>query len=259
MLSHSTVIVGLATLIADINLDGGVVSRADELRPAQILKNQGLERQRGAPSSWSLAVEADVLKNFRAARQLSEQLATARAAHQQLGMGDGNPRAMIDLYQAQIDIGEARTTEIDQQLASLGGASVGNAAADNWHNLLVQERNSIVREQRRLGTMINNLARQGRGLEQQKQDFNDEIDRLRNEYRKAAGDLRKSVDKIQKNYAELDKKAEVSKALADLATSTRTKQKLGPSKDLQTVIRWLQKAGGIGSERVSQPARRRNR
>ena len=173
-------------------------------------------------------------------------------------MGDQNPGASIDALQSQINMGDARIAEIDQQLASLG-PSVGNATADNWHNLLVQERNSIGREQRRLGTIIGDLAREGRGFEQGKRQFNAELAQLRDSYRQAVDELRKSVERIQRKYAELGKNAEIMKALADLSASTRNTQKLGPSRDLEAVVRWLERSRGTGSKRDSHAAPRRKR
>jgi methyl-accepting chemotaxis protein len=255
---HSTAILGLLAFSACHDLGGSFMARGDETRPAQILKSQGLERQSGKPSNWSLAVEADVIKQFRAAKSIARRLAAARETQQEMAMGNHNPRDLIDSCRAQIGMGEARITEIDQQLASLG-ASVGNAAADNWHNLLVRERNSFVREQRRLGNMIDNLARQGTAMEQQRQNFNDDFGRLRESYRDAVEDLRKAVDKIQKNYAKLEQNPAIAKALADLSASTRLKQKLAPSKDLREAIKWLEDNRRIGSERSRRTGPRSKR
>jgi hypothetical protein len=107
--------------------------------------------------------------------------------------------------------------------------------------------------------MINNLARQGGGLEQEKREFNAEVRLLGESYKQAIAELRKSVDKIQKKYAEIAEDQEITKALADLSASTRSKQKLGPSKDLQNAVKWLQRAGGNGSnaEAPAKPRRKR--
>jgi clan AA aspartic protease (TIGR02281 family) len=60
-------------------------------------------------------------------------------------------------------------------------------------------------------------------------------------------DLRKSVDEITAKYDELAKNAEVTKALEALSTSSKSKQKLGPSKALRDAIKLLEK-----SERLVQ-------
>jgi len=237
----------MAVISASLDLAGFYAARGDDVRPAQILKNKGLERKRDLPSNWSLAGESDVLWRFRAAKGLFNQLAAAHEAQKGLEMGDQNPRAMIDALQGQINMGDARIAQIDQQLAALGGAG-GNLIV-NYHNLLVQERNAIATEQGRLNTMINNLARQGGGLEQQKREFNAEVRRLGDSYEQAIEELRKSVDKIQKKYAESSEDQEITKALADLSASTRIKQKLGPSKELQNVLKWLDGPRGTGSKR----------
>jgi hypothetical protein len=96
MRTHPTAILGLAVLFACLDPAGFCEARADDVRPAQILKNKGLERQRGSASGWSLAGESDVLWKFRAAKGLFNQLAAAHEAQRNLEMGDQNPRTMID-------------------------------------------------------------------------------------------------------------------------------------------------------------------
>jgi hypothetical protein len=171
-------------------------------------------------------------------------------------MGDQNPQALMAYYQAQMDMGDARTSEIDRQLASLG-PSVGNITVDNWHNLLVQERNAIVGEQRRLQTMINDLVRQRGAFQQQKQQFNGDVAGLQDSYRQAVDELRQSVKKVLKKYAELGESTEIAKALADLSAATRINQKLGPSRELQSASRWLDRPRGIGSKRDHRTGPRR--
>ena len=84
--------------------------------------------------------------------------------------------------------------------------------------MLVQERNALVTEQRRLSTLINNLANQRGQFQELKQQFNGEVARLRESYMQAISDLRKSVDEIMAKYAELNGKEEVAKALKDLSS-----------------------------------------
>ena len=167
-----------------------------------------------------------------------------------LETGNQNPQVLIDNYRQQIDWLDQRIGAYDQELANLG-PSGGNQAANVYHNLLVQERNVIVSEQRRLVGLINNLGSQRGQFQELKQQFNGEVARLRESYMQAIGDLRKSVDEITAKYAELNGKEEVAKALKDLSASTKTKQKLGPSKDLASAIKWLSKfEGSVHSEAV---------
>ena len=128
---------------------------------------------------------------------------------------------------------------------------MGNRAVDIYHNMLVQERNSLVQEQRRLSSLINNLANQRGQFRELKQQFNGEVARLRETYMEAVSDLRKSVDEITAKYAELSDKEEVTKALKDLSITLKSKQKLGPSKDLTSAISWLAKLeGSVQTETV---------
>ncbi len=257
MRTLSTAILGLFVLSACLEPARFSVARGDGVPPAKILKNKGLERQRGTPSNWSLASEADVLSRFRMARNLYKQLAAVHEAQQQLEMGGQNPQAMINGLQMQINMGNARIAEIDKQLTDLGGAG-GNLIV-NYHNLLVNEQNSIVYEQRRLNAMINNLARQGGDLEQQRREFNAEVRRLRDSAKEAVDELRNSIENIQKKYVDAGKDVEITEALADLSASTRLKQKLGPSKDLQEAMNWLKRAQSDGSGRGSRTKSGRRR
>jgi hypothetical protein len=249
----------LVTLVLSSHLGpgGGSAARGQEIPPARILKNHGLERKRGSASSWIHAEEATVLRKFRTAKALTQKLGAAREAQQQLEMAGQNPQALIAFYQAQIDLGDARTSEIDRQLASLG-PSVGNVTVDNWHNLLVQERNAIIGEQRRLQTVINDIARQGGAFREQKRQFHGEMAGLQDSYRQAIDELRNAVDKMHKKYAELGTDSEITKALADLSAATHFKQKLGPSRDFQVVVRWLEgdRASGSRRDRHAGPRRR---
>ncbi len=63
--------------------------------------------------------------------------------------------------------------------------------------------------------------------------------------------LRKSVDEIMTKYTELTGKVEITKALKDLSASLKTKQKLGPSKELTSAIKWLGRfEGSVHTETV---------
>ena len=165
-------------------------------------------------------------------------------------MGNQNPQVFIDNYRQQIDWLDQRIGAYDQELANLG-PSGGNQAANVYHNMLVQERNALVAEQRRLSTLINNLADQRGQFQELKQQFNAEVARLRESYMQAISDLRKSVDEIMAKYAELNGKEEISKALKDLSASSKIKQKLGPSKELASAIKWLGRFEGSVQTRLS--------
>jgi hypothetical protein len=68
---------------------------------------------------------------------------------------------LIDNCRDQIELLDQRISACDQELANLG-PSAGIRAADVCHNMLVQERNALLFEQRRLGNLIRSLA-EGRG------------------------------------------------------------------------------------------------
>jgi clan AA aspartic protease (TIGR02281 family) len=237
----SAVTLFLATLVA-------TESHAQDGQPVDVLKAQRLKRAAG--SNWVLADEAMILKNAREASSLSMQLRTAQEQQQALEGGNQNPQVLIENYRQQLDWLDQRIGAYDQELANLGPAG-GNQAANVYHNLLVTERNAIVVEQRRLSSVINNLAGQRGQFQELKQQFNGEVARLRESYMQAISGLRQSVDEITAKYTELNGKEEVVKALKDLSASSKTKQKLGPSKELAAVIKWLAKSeGSVQSEAI---------
>jgi clan AA aspartic protease (TIGR02281 family) len=224
------------------------VSRADDLQPGEVLKGQGLKRTAG--STWVLAGEAAILKDGRTASDLSRQLRSAQAQQQALEMGNQNPQAFIDNYRQQIDWLDQRISAYDQDLEDLG-PSGGNQAATVWRNMLIQERNALVTEQRRLSTLIRNLADQRGHFQEVKQQFNGEVARFRESYMQAISGLRKSVDEIMAKYTELNGNEEIAKALKDLSASLKTRQKLGPSKELTSAIKWLGRfEGSVHTETV---------
>jgi clan AA aspartic protease (TIGR02281 family) len=92
--------------------------------------------------------------------------------------------------------------------------------------------------------MISTLNNQTGQFEELKKQFNAEVAQTRESFMQAVGDLRKSVDEATANYAELDGKEEVTKALKDLSASARIKQKLGPSKEFSNAIKWLARSEG---------------
>jgi hypothetical protein len=75
--------------------------------------------------------------------------------------------------------------------------------------------------------------------------FSQEVFRIRQAFLQAIDDLRESVPKILKQYAELGKDEAIQRALADLSASSGTKQKLGPSRDFQTAAQWLERTESL--------------
>jgi clan AA aspartic protease (TIGR02281 family) len=224
------------------------VTFAQDPRPGEVLRSHGLKSS--SRSTWILVGETPILKDIRVARELSAQLRSAQHQKQALELGNQNPKVWIDYYREQINLWDQRIAAIDQDLANLG-PSVGNRAADNYHNMLVQERNTIVGEQRRLNSLINNLYDQRQQFQEQKQQFNGEVARFRESYLEGVSNLRKSIDEIKEKYAELANKEAITRALADLSASSKTRNKLGPSKEFETAITTLERLEGeVQSEKV---------
>jgi hypothetical protein len=235
----------LAWICANVVVGCGARVLGQSLEPTRVLKDRALKREHGKPSSWILQDEEDVLKRVRSLKSMAERLACARETRQELVAGAAEPGALIAACQAQIDMGDARISEIDRQLAGIG-PSVGNITVDNWHNLLVQERNSILGEQRRLNGLINGVARQEGALERQQRQSDEAIESLAVAFRNRVDELRTAVDKVLKRYATLADDEEISRALARLAKSQQTRQNFGPSRELQSIARWLEGAHKAG-------------
>jgi hypothetical protein len=227
------------------------LARSDNAAPAELLKSKGLARSRG--SIWLLSGDAMALKDARTAKALAVQWKSAQEQQRALESGNQNPQAFIDNYRQQIAWLDQRISAYDHELANLGPAG-GSQVANVYHNMLVQERNGLVTEQRRLSTLIGNIADQRGQFQELKQQFNVEVDRLRTATMQAVADLRKSVDEITAKYTELAANEAVSKALKDLSVTMKTRQKLGPSKDLTSAIKWLE-SFEKSIERPDQPAR----
>jgi formylglycine-generating enzyme required for sulfatase activity len=145
------------------------------------------------------------------------------------------------------------TEKIDQQLAALG-PSVGNATADNYHNILSQQHNTMVREQRRLSSMLNGFSQQGGDFQEQLREFSKELADMEDSYRQAVEELRASVAEINTRYEELAADEEITKALSDLSATAKMKQRLGPSRELKDANTALARAAG--SNRARTPSKK---
>ena len=214
----------------------------------KVLKDNALKRPSGA--TWILVGEAVVLKDVKKASNLAVQLRGAQRQQQEFELGDQNPQVLIGNYRQQIDWLAQQISAYDDELAKLGG-SAGIRAADIQYNLLVNERNAIIGQQRRLSTMINNLSEQRGQFREMKQQFNAEVARIRESYMQSVTDSREAVDKISAKYTELDGNSEVAQALKELSKSSKIQHKLGPSKDLTKAIQWLARLeGSVQTETV---------
>jgi clan AA aspartic protease (TIGR02281 family) len=231
----------LARFIALVEFTACALVHAQEQAPVDVLKNQGLKRSSSA--TWILPREAEILKDVRRAQALSVQLRNYQEQQQALEIGNQNPQVLINGCRQQVEWLNQRIDAYDQELANLGPTG-GNQAAVVYHNMVVNERNEVINEQNRLRRMINSLADQRGQFQELKQQFNAEVARVREAYMQAVSDLRTAVDEITAKYAEIGANEQVSKAIKELSTSSRTKQKLGPSKELANAIKWLAKFEG---------------
>jgi clan AA aspartic protease (TIGR02281 family) len=212
-------------------------SAPTESRPEEVLKKNELKRSR---SIWVHEGETAALRDLRDTKERYLQFRSALAQQQQFEQGSNNPKAIVEQLRAGI-------AELNQERALLGqqidnlGPSIGNAVVDRHRNDLIQEQNRRAGEIDRLNNQIQEIDQQKDQYKEASQQANVEINSLHEKLTKSIEDLRKSVDTVTAKYSQLEKNAEVARALAALAEASKTKQKqkLGPSKELLDAVKQL--------------------
>ena len=123
--------------------------------------------------------------------------------------------------------------------------SVGNVFVEQQRAELQRQRQPLVAENNRIVNQLNSVQEQNRDPDQDpKLQINAEVAESREKYMGALLDLRKSVDLATAKYDALAKNPEISKALEALSVSSKSKQRLGPSKALRDAITQLEKSEG---------------
>jgi formylglycine-generating enzyme required for sulfatase activity len=218
--------------------------------PTQTLKKRGLVRLRGTPSTWVLREETAVLDRLRLAQAQQARLNWGREQQPKLAEGSQSRQAFIAALQAQLNGLEAQMTEIDRKLAE--NPFVGQGMAAYYHNLLVQQHNAMVGEERSLNTIINSFYQQGGDFQEQLRRFGKEIETMEKSCRQTVEELRDSVAEINKRYEELGSDQEVAKALSELSAKIKANQRLGPSRELKEATKALTRPAN--SNRAGAPA-----
>jgi hypothetical protein len=240
-------ILGLSSVSAEISL-----ARTQGPKPSEVLKSRGLMRIKGSSANWALEDEAIVLRKFRTVKSLAAQFEAAQRAQSELAVGRQDPGELIGYCRTQINMLDQGISAIDQELANLGPPG-GIQAAVHWHNMLVEKRNGMLVDYNRLGTLVRNLSADRGQIQRVKQQLAGELERVRRPYTESVGELRELVDTILKNYESVAKKEDVAQALMDLSKSLKTRQKFGPSRDLQAAIKWLERSEKSSSQRHRRP------
>ena len=81
----------------------------------------------------------------------------------------------------------------------------------------------------RLNSLINSLDRQGNAMERGQRRFDEDVQGLEKSFRNRVEDLRQAVDKLLSKYERLGADDVITRALADLSRSQRTRETFGPS------------------------------
>ena len=122
-----------------------------------------------------------------------------------------------------------------------------------YHNLLVEQHNAMVGEQRRLGTMISSFYQEGGDFQEQLRQFGKEVEKLEKSHGQTVEELRDSLAEINKRYEELGADKEIAKALSDLSEMRKVKQRLGPSRELKDATKAV--TGAAGRNRAGTPTK----
>ena len=217
----------------------------------QILEKRGLVRLRRTPSTWILKEEIDVLARVRLVRAQERGWIGACAQQRQFAEGSQSRQAFIAACQAQSTPSTGSSQRSIEKLAE--NPFMGTGMAAYYHNLLVQQHNSILGEQRRLNTMMNSFYQQGGDLQEQLRQFGKELDKMEKWHLQTVEELRDWLAEINKRYEMLTADEEIATTLSDLTTQIIVKQRIVPSKELKDVTKAL--TGGGGRSRAGTPTK----
>jgi clan AA aspartic protease (TIGR02281 family) len=242
--ARAIILTGHSVLIASLMI---ATTMAQEPTPAtstpeQTLKNNHLKR---SGTTWILAEdETRVLKDLRDARSLYQQVAEGVMRQRDHELGSQDRKGRLQELRDRGDYLGQQITQLDQQLEALG-VSVGNVFVEQQRTELQRQRQPLVAENNRIVNQLNSMQEQGRDQDQDHRlQLNAEVAESREKYMGAILDLRKSVDLVTAKYDALAKNPEISKALEAISVSSKSKQRLGPSKALKDAITQLEKAEG---------------
>ncbi|QEH37225.1 hypothetical protein OJF2_58120 [Aquisphaera giovannonii] len=221
--------------------------------PEEALKGQSLKKSGAA---WILPDEASILKDLRDARELYRRVEQGMAGQQQFEIEAQRQKMEMTQLRTQSSLLQQQVEHYDQQLEQMGSSVAGNPLFNYQRDELSQERNRIVGALNQVNNRLNQLDKEDRDRDKNRDSdpsllLNAEVAEAREKYMQSIYDLRKAVDALRDKYAELAKKPEVTQALDALSASSRSKQRLGPSKPLLEAIKFLEKAeGSVKSESI---------
>jgi clan AA aspartic protease (TIGR02281 family) len=244
---------GLALLIAAIFAAPArpqdAAAPAHGPRPDETLRKHDLKR---SGTTWILPQETTLLKDFRDARAVLREVGEGVSRQQEMESGSQDRKALVQQLRDQSDLIGGQIAQLNQQLDALVVPPGGNNFVVLQRNQVAQQHNALLMERDRIINQLNALQDQTRDQDQdQKLLLNAEVAERSEKYMQSLIDLRKSVDEIMARYAELGKLPEVKSALDELSASTRSKQRLGPSKALGDAIKLLAKSEGtVRSETI---------
>jgi len=215
-----------------------VLVGADDAKPEDVLKSQGLKR---SGSTYVVASEADAQRKLSEARLASRQLNYALREQEAALQGAQGRKALVqELTQERIALNE-QMGAVDQALNAMG-PPIANAAVAFQRNQLVNQHNQLVAAINVLSDRLNLLRDQGADP-QLAQKMSAEVARRREAFLQAVLDLRQIVDKTTALYAGMAGDETIKRALADLSSKSKsTTFKPGPSREFLANVKLLEKA-----------------
>jgi aspartyl protease family protein len=218
-------------------------------RPEEVLKSHELKR---SGTFWILPQEAGILREFRDARAILREVGEGVANQQEMEFGAQDRKSLTQQLRDRSDLIGEQMTQLRQQLDALVVPPGGNNFVVLQRNQVAQQIDTLNAENNRVINQLNSLQEQGKEQDQdQKLQLNAEVAERREKYMQSLLDLRKAVDEITAKYQALGKLPEVNSALDALSASSRSKQRLGPSRALSDAIKLLAKSeGSVKSETI---------
>jgi hypothetical protein len=249
----------ILALVATLGLMWSPRVLGDDPKPEDSLKASGLKRAGFTYIHTESEVKAK--KKANDARLTYRQLGFA---YTQVAASEQGKAEMLEEFENQRMFLTQEIAMIDQNLSMIAGNGAGNVFSgaggfggmggvggvgggfgnNNYANI---QRNQLSNQRNMLNNSLNQVSRRYEQIKNQandpnfKQEIALELKSREESHHKAVLAFREAVDAATKKYEELDKNADVKKALETLSKPPKAKVKLGPSKEFLSLVKALEK------------------
>jgi hypothetical protein len=238
-------------LVASIALSTPAIVRGADSRADETLKKHGLKR---AGDLYVLVTESDVKSKVQEIRRFSKQL--GYALMQQKGtLSAKDYQQTIKNLGDQLNQYRTAINSVNQQMNALPrfrGRLANNFATEQYQEYQLYK--SQLQAEVNQGTVFLNQLKSQPFDPKAKEKVDAEVQSHREYYHQSVLDLRQLVDSTSQKYAEVQKDAEVQKALDTANVGSKTKLKLGPSREFLADVKLLEKLEREESTEQAPPA-----